>query len=84
MSEYLQVEKPFLDQLAVLGWEVVDHGQSLPASPDSSFRSDFSEVALKSVFFSAVRFINRDAEEAKKEIMTGVKRFKEAKEKPAF
>lgn len=62
MSEYLQVEKPFLDQLAVLGWEVVDHGQSLPASPDSSFRSDFSEVALKSVFFSAVRFINRDAD----------------------
>jgi type I restriction enzyme R subunit len=26
MSEYLHVEKPFLDQLAALGWEVVDQG----------------------------------------------------------
>jgi len=24
MSEYLRMEKPFLDQLAALGWEVVD------------------------------------------------------------
>ena len=26
MSEYLHVEKPFLDQLAALGWEVIGHG----------------------------------------------------------
>ncbi|MHB8391028.1 MAG: hypothetical protein ACYDBH_15845, partial [Acidobacteriaceae bacterium] len=25
-SEYLHVEKPFLDQLATLGWTVIDHG----------------------------------------------------------
>ncbi len=26
MPEYLFVENPFLDQLAALGWEVIDHG----------------------------------------------------------
>ena len=26
MSEYLHVEKPFLDQLATLGWAVIDQG----------------------------------------------------------
>lgn len=26
MSEYQYVEKPFLDQLAALGWDVVDQG----------------------------------------------------------
>ena len=28
MSEYLHVEKPFLDQLAALGWTVVAQGYS--------------------------------------------------------
>lgn len=60
MSERLQVEKPFLDQLATLGWDVIDHGESLPSSPDSSHRSSFKEVALRSVFFEAVRAINLD------------------------
>jgi hypothetical protein len=27
MSEYLHVEKPFLDQLVTLGWTVIDQGQ---------------------------------------------------------
>ncbi|WP_415302096.1 type I restriction endonuclease subunit R [Alcaligenes sp. SJTW-7] len=60
MSERLQVEKPFLDQLATLGWDVIDHGESLPSSPDSSHRRSFKEVALRSVFFEAVRAINLD------------------------
>lgn len=60
MSERLQVEKPFLDQLATLGWDVIDHGESLPSSPDSSHRSSFKEVALRSVFSEAVRAINLD------------------------
>jgi type I restriction enzyme R subunit len=29
MSEYLHVEKPFLDQLSTLGWTVIDQGQGL-------------------------------------------------------
>lgn len=27
MSEYLHVEKPFLDQLATLGWTVIGQGK---------------------------------------------------------
>ena len=34
MSEYLHVEKPFLDQLAALGWTVIDQGYNLiPSNP---------------------------------------------------
>ena len=29
MSEYVRVEKPFLDQLASLGWTVIDQGHGL-------------------------------------------------------
>jgi len=29
MSEYSLVEKPFLDQLAALGWKVIDQGPLL-------------------------------------------------------
>ena len=60
MSERQQVEKPFLDQLANLGWQVVNHGESLPSSPASSHRGSFRDVALKSVFCEAVRAINLD------------------------
>lgn len=41
MSEYLHVEKPFLDQLTALGWTVIDQGQGLgfiPADPAASLR----------------------------------------------
>ena len=34
MSEYFHVEKPFLDQLAALGWKVIDQGQGfIPSDP---------------------------------------------------
>lgn len=26
MSEYSSVEKPFLQKLAEIGWEIIDHG----------------------------------------------------------
>ncbi len=60
MSEYLYVEKPFLDQLKVLGWEVIDQGQGIiPSEPAVSLRSGFRECILPEVFRSAVRSINR-------------------------
>ncbi|HEX7479695.1 MAG TPA: HsdR family type I site-specific deoxyribonuclease [Polyangiales bacterium] len=60
MSEYLHVEKPFLDQLAALGWTVVDQGQGfIPADPGKSLRSSFREWLLPGVFRDAVRAINR-------------------------
>jgi len=40
MSEYLNVEKPFLDQLATLGWEVVDQECGIiPTDPAASLRT---------------------------------------------
>ena len=40
MSEYLHVEKPFLDQLGSLGWEVIDQGQGvIPSDPTKSLRN---------------------------------------------
>ena len=59
MSEYLHVEKPFLDQLAALGWQVIDQGQGfIPTDPARSLRASFREWFLPEVFREAVRSIN--------------------------
>lgn len=62
MSEYTYVEKPFLEQLAALGWEVIDQGERIPTDPFISLRSDFREVVLKDVFKESVQSINRTEE----------------------
>jgi len=60
MSEYLHVEKPFLDQLATLGWTVIDQGQGLISSdPAASLRTSFREWLLPDVFRNAVMALNR-------------------------
>ncbi|OIQ92634.1 type-1 restriction enzyme R protein [mine drainage metagenome] len=59
MSEYLHVEKPFLDQLAALGWTVIDQGQGfIPSDPAASLRDNFREWLLPEVFRESVRAIN--------------------------
>lgn len=59
MSEYLHVEKPFLDQLSVLGWKVVDQGCGMiPSDPTASLRDNFREWLLPKVFRDAVRMVN--------------------------
>ena len=59
MSEYLHVEKPFLDQLNTLGWTVIDQGYGfIPADPAASLRNSFREWLLPDVFRHAVRAIN--------------------------
>ena len=59
MSEYLFVEKPFLDHLRALGWEVIDQGtHAIPSDPAASLRDDFREVTLRRVFCETVRGIN--------------------------
>jgi type I restriction enzyme, R subunit len=59
MSEYHHVEKPFLDQLATLGWTVVDQGQGLiPSDPSASLRGTFREWILPDVFREAMRSLN--------------------------
>ncbi len=65
MSEYQNVEKPQLDQLAALGWRVIDQGPSFPTEPARSLRTGFREVTLRETFNRAVRAINltEDGEE---------------------
>ena len=47
MSEYLHVEKPFLDQLAALGWTVIDQRQGfIPLRPDGESARQFPRVAV--------------------------------------
>jgi type I restriction enzyme R subunit len=59
MSEYLFVEKPLLDHLRALGWEVIDQGaHAIPSDPAASLRDDFREVTLRRVFCETVRGIN--------------------------
>lgn len=59
MSEYFHVEKPFLDQLAALGWTVVDQGHGvIPTNPAASLRGSFREFLLPAVFRDAVRALN--------------------------
>jgi len=63
MSEYLHVEKPFLDQLGALGWTVADQGYGIiPSDPAASLRVSFREWLLPEVFRNAVRGINRTAD----------------------
>ena len=64
MSEYLHVEKPFLDQLATLGWTVIDQGHGfIPSDPAVSLRGNFREWMLPDVFRVAVRSLNRTADD---------------------
>ncbi len=59
MSEYRHIEKPFLEQLAALGWTVTDQGQGfIPSDPSKSLRTNFREWFLPEVFRDAVRAIN--------------------------
>lgn len=59
MSEYKFVEKPFIDQLGALGWEIIDQGEGIPTDPAVSLRQDFRQFLLMDVFRQSVSDINR-------------------------
>jgi type I restriction enzyme, R subunit len=59
MSEYTEVEQPFLQQLAAQGWIVIDQGPGVPQDAAPSLRANFREWLLPEVFDAAVRDINR-------------------------
>ena len=50
-------EKPVLDKLNELGWEIIEHGFGIPQDPSISYRTSFKELTLKSVFKEAVKNI---------------------------
>jgi len=58
MSEYTEVEQPFLRQLETLGWEVIDQGQEIPSDPARSLRANFRQWLLPDVFNRAVSRLN--------------------------
>ncbi len=59
MSEYTEVEQPFLQQLQSLGWSIIDQGTGLPQDATPSLRSNFRQWLLPDVFNAAVRALNR-------------------------
>lgn len=58
MSEYSFVEKPLLNQLASMGWQVIEQGAGIPQDPSLSQRSSFREVLLKGEFLKSIKGIN--------------------------
>jgi len=56
LDEYSHVEKPFLEQLAGLGWEVVE--LQMNQKPEQSFRTSFSDVVLRPKLREALLKIN--------------------------
>jgi len=61
MSEYSEVEQPFLTQLQSLGWDVIDQGQEIPSDPTKSLRQHFRQWLLPEIFNQAIRKINTTA-----------------------
>lgn len=62
MSEYTEVEQPFLQQLAALGWTSIDQGQDIPHDPTQSLRLNFRQWLLPEIFQQAVTAINTTAD----------------------
>lgn len=59
MPEYKNVEQPFLEKLADIGWQVIDQGSfGIPADPLKSLRSSFKQVTLPDVFKASILNIN--------------------------
>jgi type I restriction enzyme R subunit len=56
LDEYSHVEKPFLEQLTDLGWDVLE--LQMQQQPGQSFRTSFSEVVLKPKLREALVKIN--------------------------
>ncbi|MEE9912075.1 MAG: HsdR family type I site-specific deoxyribonuclease [Deltaproteobacteria bacterium] len=59
MAEYINVEKPFLDKLRQLGWQVIDQGLGVPQEPKKSLRDNFKQVLLPQVFKDSIKAINK-------------------------
>lgn len=59
MSEYINVERPFLDKLRQLKWDVIDHGcGKIPQKPETSRRQSFNEIILTGEFRDSIKRIN--------------------------
>jgi type I restriction enzyme R subunit len=62
MSEYTEVEQPFLQQLQELGWQIIDQGAEIPSDPAKSLRLNFRQWLLPEVFAKSVSALNTSAD----------------------
>ena len=68
MSEYINVEHPFLEKLREIKWDVIDKGSGgIPQDPAETMRTSFSEVILKEEFFKKLTELNDWITEEQKE-----------------
>ena len=59
MSEYTNVEHPFLEKLREIGWKVIDKGNGgIPQDPAETMRTSFSEIVLKEEFYQKLKELN--------------------------
>ncbi len=58
MSEYREVEQPFLQALQALGWMVIDQGADIPQDATRSLRRNFREWLLPDVFAASLSRLN--------------------------
>ena len=59
MSEYTNVEHPFLEKLREIKWKVIDKGNGgIPQDPAESMRTSFSEIVLKEEFYKKLKDLN--------------------------
>ena len=58
MTEYTEVEQPFLQQLQTLGWNTIDQGEGIPSDAKKSLRHNFRSWLLPEVFAKAIAKIN--------------------------
>jgi type I restriction enzyme R subunit len=57
LDEWNHVEKPLLDQLAGLGWEIIDLADK-KQHPADTFRESFTEVVMLPVLREQLKVIN--------------------------
>ncbi|CAA0116775.1 Type-1 restriction enzyme R protein [Halioglobus japonicus] len=62
MSEYTEVEQPFLQQLQALGWHTIDQGKEIPSDPTKSLRINFRQWLLPEIFVQSVAALNTTPE----------------------
>ena len=59
MSEYTNVERPFLEKLREIKWQVIDKGNGgIPQDPAESMRTSFNEIVLKEEFYKKLKELN--------------------------
>ena len=62
MSEYTEVEQPFLHQLQELGWHAIDQEPDIPSDPSKSQRLNFRQWLLPEIFAQSVAALNTTAD----------------------